>query len=166
MENTLTVRDAKIEDTRAIAEIYNHEVQTSEANYESLIDTSEKRTQWLTQLQDLKYPVLVAELNQSVVGFAALTPFHPLSGYRFTATGSVYIAKGHRGEGVGRALLEELRIRAKQKEIHSIVAGVNSKNNASIGLLKSFGFQEVGFFKEIGFKNGVWLDDVCLQLHL
>lgn len=161
------IRDANLADIPDLVEIYNSEVASSHTNYESQEIRVDERESWLKNLQEKKYPVLVStQSDGKVVGYAALTPFHPLTGYRFTATGSVYVRANFRRSGVGRELLAVLKVRAIQQGIHSVIAGVNSENTASLELLKSIGFKEVGQFKEIGYKNGSWHDDTCLQLLL
>lgn len=165
-ETAVAVREAKASDVPVITAIYNFEVASAHNHYESEPQRVEDRLAWLEGLQRRGYPVLVAEADGEVAGFAALTPFHPLSGYRFTVSGSIYVKAGRRGAGVGRALAAELHRQAVERNFHCILAGVNSENTASIQLLQSFGFEKVGYFKHIGFKNGRWHDDVCLQLLL
>ena len=163
----LIVRPAVIGDAAAIAEIYNIEVEGAETNYASQRETVESRAGWISGLKEKGFPVLVAEdVEGQVVGFGALTPFHPLAGYRFTVTGSLYVHANCRGKGVGKILAESLLKAAKKRDVHSIIAGINSNNEASIQLHRSMGFQQVGHFKEIGFKNGKWHDDLCFQLIL
>ena len=48
--------------------------------------------------------------------------------------------------------------------MHTIVAGIDASNDASIRLHQTFGFVEVAHFKEVGFKFGRWLDLKFLQL--
>ncbi len=159
----VAVREANASDVEAITAIYNFEVAHGHNHYESEPQKIADRLAWLESLQKRGLPVLVADSGHEIVGFAALTPFHPLSGYRFTVSGSIYVKAGQRGAGVGRALAAKLFERAVEQKFHCILAGVNSENTASIRLLESFGFKQVGYFKGIGFKNGRWHDDVCLQ---
>lgn len=165
LENQIAVlvREGCVADASALAALYNQEVLKGTSNYENEPQTAETRRQWIEGLTQKGFPLFVAENGDEVVGFAALTPFHPLSGYRFTVSGQVYVKDGHRALGVGRALCDRLLIEALERKYHCILAGVNAKNRASIGLLEAFGFKQVGLFKEIGFKNGEWHDDVCLQ---
>jgi len=159
----VVVREAKASDVEAITAIYNHEVQNGHNHYESELQKTSDRLAWLEGLRKRGYPVFVADCGGEVMGFAALTPFHSLSGYRYTASGQIYVKAGHRGAGVGRALAASLFQAAIDGKFHCVLAGINSENTASIRLLESFGFERVGYFKGIGFKNGRWHDDVCLQ---
>jgi phosphinothricin acetyltransferase len=158
------VRDAVNSDASSIADIYNYEMKHGASHYSESMQSAKERLQWLKDLRKKNYPVVVAEAFGKVVGFVALTPFHPLGGYRFTVTGSIYVHPEFRRSRVGKALGEAILEKAHQNHFHSIIAGVNSRNTASIALLESFGFQKVGYFREIGFKNEMWFDDVCLQL--
>ncbi len=166
LEQSVEIRDAEVSDAESIAEIYNREILQSHSNYESVPQTVAQRSEWIERLKNQNYPVLVAVHNGIVQGCAALTPFHPVSGYRHTATGSIYLREDARGKGLGKQLIQKLLELAGKRKIHTIIAGVNSENSRSIALMKKMGFQQVGHFKEIGFKNGKWHDDVCLQLIL
>jgi phosphinothricin acetyltransferase len=160
----ITVQDATAEDIAGIVEIFNHEVREGSSNYESIPQTVEERAKWVRDLQMQNYPVLVAKAHGRVVGFGALTPFARFSGYKHTTSGCLYVHHEFRTRGVGRYLGCALWAQGAKRGFHSVIAGVNSKNKASLSLLKSMGFQERGYFPQIGFKNGEWLDDVCLQL--
>ncbi len=162
----IVIRNAESSDAEEIARIYNYEVLHSEVNYESVPQTVEYRREWIGRIKSLNFPLFVATKNDSVIAFAALTPFNILTGYKHSATGSIYIDPEHQGAGLGKKLALALISSAKQVGIHAIIAGINSENKRSISLLKSVGFEQAGYFKEIGFKNGKWLDDVCLQLLL
>jgi phosphinothricin acetyltransferase len=55
---------------------------------------------------------------------------------------------------------------AKKLNMHVIVAGIDTTNDISINLHKKFGFEEVGLFKQVGYKFDRWLDLKFLQLTL
>jgi len=160
------IREASLNDAARIAAIYNDEVMEGTRNYETQLHTEVHRREWLERLRHQNYPVLVGIKESIVAGFAAITPFHPVSGYRATGTGSIYVAKEFRRSCVGRGLGEAMLNEARKRNIHTLIGGVNAENTASLALLESFGFQRVGYFKEIAYKNGKWHDDVCLQLIL
>ena len=163
----MTIRPAVSADAPAMAQIYNRELQSdAPTNYATEPQTGESRRNWLEGLQERGYPVWVAEQDGQVVGFGALTPFHPLPGYRFTVTGSLYVDAPLRRTGIGKALGQALIKAGRSLGYHTIIAGINSENRASIALHEGFGFEQVGYFRGIGFKDGRRYDDVCLQLDL
>ncbi len=73
---------------------------------------------------------------------------------------------GQRGKGFGRTLLPPLIEAARHLNMHTIIAGIDAANDASMLLHQRFGFVEVAHFKQVGFKFGRWLDLKFLQLML
>jgi phosphinothricin acetyltransferase len=55
---------------------------------------------------------------------------------------------------------------ARQLGHHTIIAGIDSDQPASIALHARFGFTHVGHMKQLGQKFGRWLDVVYMQLML
>jgi L-amino acid N-acyltransferase len=76
---------------------------------------------------------------------------------------SIHVRSDRRGQGIGRALLVELKARAATMNKHVMIAGIDADNRASIHLHESLGFSTVGRFREVGFKFGRWLDLLFLQ---
>jgi L-amino acid N-acyltransferase len=152
-------------DAAAISDIYNEAVLNSTATYQEITETLEDRLQWLAG-HGPEHPVLVAEIDGVLAGWASLSRFHPRSAYRFTVENSVYIHVDHRRRGLGRALMEDLIERAHQLGYRSIVAGISGDQEPSLRLHHSLGFKEVGRLREVGFKFGRWLDVVTMQLEL
>jgi phosphinothricin acetyltransferase len=68
----LTIRLAQASDAAAIAEIYNEAILTTTATFDTEPKTVEEREQWL-QSHDERHPVLVAEVDGRVLGWASLT---------------------------------------------------------------------------------------------
>jgi phosphinothricin acetyltransferase len=97
------------------------------------------------------------------VGWSSLNVYRAKPGYRHTVENSVYIDEGHRGRGIGKALLAPLIDMARELDMHVIIASIDSEMAASIRLHAGFGFEEVGRFREVGNKFGRWLDVVYMQ---
>lgn len=109
-------------------------------------------------------PVLVAEIDGRLVGYASYGPYRPTDGYRHTMENSVYIADGFQRRGVATALMTELLARARAGGVHVMVAGIESGNTTSIALHKKFGFEIVAQMPEVGRKFDRWLDLTLMQL--
>ena len=105
----------------------------------------------------------VGHPGEVVLGFGALSTYRSRPAYATTVENSVYVDRDHRGEGIGRAVLEELVRLAGGHGFHSVVARVVRENEASIELHRACGFGVVGIEREIGRKHGRWLDVVELQ---
>ena len=105
----------------------------------------------------------VAAAEGETVGWIALSPVSSRCCYRGVAEVSAYVGKGARGSGVGTALLERLVESAEAGGIWTLETGVFPENEASLALLKRFGFREVGVRERIGQLDGVWRDVVLLE---
>lgn len=162
----LHIRVASEADLPEILAIYNHAVlhSTATADYEPA--TLEQRRVWLTSRQKLGLPVFVAERSGQTVGWSSLSPYKDRIGYRFTAETSVYVAADARGQGVGKALLAPLLDAGRAAGLHSLVASIDSENDASIALHAAFGFAVVGRMQATVYKFDRWLDVVYMQLLL
>nr|WP_319516317.1 GNAT family N-acetyltransferase [uncultured Cohaesibacter sp.] len=161
------IRSAKLEDAAAIAEIYNDAVRTTTAIWNDETVTVQNRADWIASKQIDGWPLFVLEDAQgAVAGYATYGPWRAWDGYRHTVEHSVYVEKGHRGQGIGKALMQALISKAKQTDIHVMVAGIEAGNEASIGLHEKLGFNRAGTLREVGTKFGRWLDLTFLELKL
>ena len=160
----MQIRAATAADLPGILEIYNDAVLKTTATYDYEPRTLEHRTEWFEDRQRERYPILVAvEESGQVKGWSALNPFHARFGYRFTAENSVYVAETARGRGVGKALLGPLVEAGRARGLHAIIAAIDAANEASLRLHAAFGFEQVGHFKQTGFKFDRWLDVVYME---
>jgi L-amino acid N-acyltransferase len=110
--------------------------------------------------------VLVAETAGDIVGWSSFGPFRPWAGYRYSVEHSIYVAAHWRGQGIGRLLLGPLIDEARALGLHTMIAGIDADNEASLRLHTAFGFEKVAHFRQVGHKFGRWLDLVCMQLLL
>ena len=108
----------------------------------------------------------VAELDGSVVGWAALSFVSSRPCYAGVAENSVYVASAARGRGVGTALMEALADAAAAAGIWTIQTSVFPENTASIALHERAGFRIVGRRERIAELGGVWRDTLFLELRL
>ena len=158
------LRLARAEDLGAINDIYNHYVLHSTCRYQEEPATAAERAAWFAAHGE-RHPVTVAleKATGEVAGWAALSPFHPRSAYRFTAENSVYVRAGLHRRGIGRALLEDLLARAQRLGHRQIIAGSSADQSACSARHRALGFTEAGRLRAVGFKFGRWLDVAYLQ---
>ena len=160
---SLTIRFANEADLPALLAIYNDAVENTLAIWNETLVDLENRREWLKARNRDGFPVLVAEREKQVVGYASYGPFRPFEGFRHSSELSVYVASDARGGGIGRALLAELVEEARERKVHVLVAGIEAGNTASIALHKSQGFEDSGTLKQVGQKFGRWLDLTFMQ---
>jgi L-amino acid N-acyltransferase YncA len=161
---TFHIRLATEADLPGILEIYNDAVVNTLAIFNETMVDLQNRKAWFAQRKAQGYPVLVAERDGQVLGYATYGDWRPFEGFRHSREHSVYVRSDVRGSGIGRALMLELINQAKQQEIHVLVAAIEASNEASIRLHESLGFTHNGRFHEVGQKFGQWLDLVFMQL--
>jgi L-amino acid N-acyltransferase len=159
----LEIRDAVEADFDEITAIYNEVLTNSTAIYNDRPTTREERLVWWRARREQGYPVLVAVDGSSVAGFATFGDFRPWPGYRFTVEGTIHIHASSRGHGVGTELLKILIHRAKLLGKHTMVAGVDSENAASLRFLERSGFERAAYLREVGYKFNRFLDLIFLQ---
>ena len=160
------IRGATEADLPAILEIYNDAVANTTAIWnETLVDLANRRD-WFAARQARGFPVLVADEDGVVKGYASYGDWRAFEGFRHTVEHSVYVHREARGEGIGRLLMRELITRAASNGIHVMIACVEAGNAASIRLHERLGFRLTGTFSEVGIKFGRWLDLACMELRV
>jgi phosphinothricin acetyltransferase len=161
----VNIRPATLADLDAITAIYNEAILTTTATFDLEPQTREDRQGWFDD-HDERHPILVAEVENQVVGWASLSVWNRRAAYAKTAETSMYVKEEFRGQGIGRQLKQAVIAEAKRLGYHTLIAGVAEGSDASLHLNLSFGFEEVGTFQEVGYKFGKLLDVTYLQLKL
>lgn len=151
----MVIRKAEERDIPRLLEIYNYEVINGVSTLDLTPKTFEEWKEWFALHQTAEHPLLVAETEGIVSGYATLSPYRQKEAYKSTAELSVYIAPEFRRRGVASALMEEiLMIARKNGSLHLIVSVITSGNAASEALHQKFGFSYCGTIHEVGFKHG------------
>ena len=162
--HSLIIRDAITTDMPAILSIYSHEVLHGLATFEETEPDAEEMSLRWGAIVDHGFPYLVAESEDTIVGYSYATTYRPRPAYRHSVENSVYVDRNHRGNGVGRALLESLIERCEKTGFRQMVAIIgDSQNTGSIALHESQGFREVGMLRSVGFKFDRWVDTTIMQ---
>jgi L-amino acid N-acyltransferase YncA len=152
-------------DLAAVNAIYNHYVLHSTCTYQLEPESDEGRAAWFRE-HGATHPLLVAEEDDRVVGWASLSRYHSRCGYASTVEDSIYVDQALHRRGIGGALLAALVPRARALGHHVIVAGIDAEQPGSVALHARFGFVESGRMREVGRKFGRWLDVIYMQLIL
>ena len=159
----MLIRDAVEADLPAILEIYNDAVMNSTAIWNEIVVDLDNRQTWLAARRAKGFPVLVAERDGVVLGYASYGDWRAFDGYRHTVEHSVYVRSDARGGGIGRALMEALLAYAKKAGVHAMIAAIEAGNAGSIALHEKLGFFYTGRYPQVGTKFGRWLDLVTMQ---
>lgn len=160
----MIIRDAVAADLPQILAIHNEAIANTTANWdENPVDLAD-RQRWFSGQTQAGLPVIVADVEGVVAGYAYYGPWRPRTGYRHTMENSVYVQVDHQGRGLGDVLLGSVIERAERDAgVKCLVAAIEAANAASISLHAKHGYTEVGRFPQVGVKFGRWLDLVCMQ---
>lgn len=165
MMRSVVVRDAVEADLPAILAIHSTALDDSTSLWDvdpaDLYDRVE-----CSRSTDDGWPVLVGEWEGQVAGYAGFGPWRTQAGYTQTVQNSLFVAQDYRGRGVGSTLLRHLINRARKADIHTMIAGIESRNTVSIALHKKYGFEPVAHLPEVAKKSDEWLDLDLMQLIL
>lgn len=160
----MRVRAATESDLPGIFAIYDEQVLHGTATFDTEPKTSAERLEWF-RTAGARYPVLVAEQDGAVIGWARLYAWSPRRAYDRTAEDAVYVAPAHRGRGVGHRLLEELLKQADARGIRVVVARIVEGNPGSLRLHEALGFRTIGVMRRVGEKFGRLLDVRLMDRH-
>jgi L-amino acid N-acyltransferase YncA len=162
----VVIRDAEERDLPGIVDLVNALLSTTTIEWTDTPYSLEDRRAWLGRHRQAAEPVLVADVDGEIAGFASYGDFRDSRkwpGYRFVVEHTIHVQARHWGAGVGRALIEALVRRAAVAGKHVMVAAIDSENVGSIRFHERCGFVEVGRMPDIGFKLGRTLTLVLLQ---
>jgi phosphinothricin acetyltransferase len=146
------------DDWEEVRAIYLEGIATGQATFETEAPSWE-----IWDQAHLPFARLVAHHGDAVVGWAALSPVSRRRAYTGVAEVSVYVARKHRGKGIGRTLLAGLIEESEQHGIWTLQAGVFPENAATVSLHERAGFREVGRRERISKLNGIWRDTLLLE---
>lgn len=163
---TISLRPAQERDLPAITAIYGHAVTSGTASYELDPPSLGEMTTRFSTLTGGGFPYLAAEDCGRLIGYAYAGPFRPRPAYRFVVEDSIYLAPDAQGRGAGRLLLAGLIERATALGYRQMVAviGDGRPDSASVRLHERMGFSHAGRLEGSGYKHGLWLDTVFMQL--
>jgi L-amino acid N-acyltransferase YncA len=120
----------------AVKAIYEAGLATGNASFQTITPSWEE---W--DAAHLKHSRLVALEGKTVLGWAALTPVSGRCVYAGVAEVSVYVDTTSRGQGIGKALLQELITESEKNGLWTLQAGIFPENTGSLQLHAKAGFR-------------------------
>jgi len=160
MGNASHIRAAQESDAAAIAVIYNEGISERQATFET---DPRLASDFLTRIASHRYPLLVADIGQQVVGWAGIGPYSERRVYAGIAEFSIYVASTARGLGVGTLLCERLAEEAEDRGIYKLLGKLFPTNLPCVRLVSRCGFQTVGLHRRHGRLDGQWRDVLLVE---
>lgn len=158
-----TFRPATQGDLPQIVAIYNQSVLTKQATADLQSVSVADKQAWFDGHSN-KRPLWVAicPLTGTLLGWGSLTDLYSRPAYHISAEISVYIDETAKGQGVGRALVEQLLDIAPSCGIEQMLAKIFAHNEPSLALFKKLGFAEWGYLKQVCDMQGFIADVVIV----
>ena len=154
----VSVRALRDLDWAAVRRIYGEGIATGLATFETAVPSrASLDAKWLP---DHRW---VAEIDGEVVGWAAATPASAREVYSGVAETSIYVADGHRGLGIGKALIRKQVMAADEGGLWTLQTSIFAENRSSVGLHHTAGFRTLGIRERIAQRDGVWHDTVFME---
>jgi L-amino acid N-acyltransferase YncA len=148
----------KSSDSLRVLDIFRSGIETRNATFETTIPDWNK---W--DSKHLKHSRLVFELNNNVLGWAALSPFSERKAYEGVAELSIYADTNYLGQGIGTALMQEVIRSSEANGIWTLFSSVFPENMATLKLHEKFGFRIIGKREKIAMLDGAWRDTILLE---
>ncbi|MCR4694548.1 MAG: GNAT family N-acetyltransferase [Pseudobutyrivibrio sp.] len=151
------IREALESDAERICQIYGYYVDNT---YVTFTEINHSVDEYRQSIIDTKkdYPYFVAcDENDRVIGMAYGGRLRPHDAYKYSVETTIYLDHDiPRQSGIGKALYEKLEEGLKDLGYKFMYGVITDDNAASIAFHKHLGFEEVGHFKDIGYKKGNW----------
>ena len=160
----MKIRLAGLGDCPDILAIYAQYIDTS-VTFEYELPTQE---QFLERMKDIMafYPYLAAEEDGKIIGYAYAHRAQERAAYQWNAELSVYVARGHRGKGAGKALYCALIGLLRLQGVRTAYGIVTAPNARSEALHEALSFREAGRLRCAGYKCGMWRDVIWFEKEL
>jgi phosphinothricin acetyltransferase len=164
----IAIRAATPDDAGSIAAIYAPHVLMGTVSFETQPPEARAMRTRMAASEGL-YPWLVATQGEAaggVLGYAYATRFSERDAYRWAVETTIYVADAAQRQGAGRLLYEALVDTLRAQGFAQAIGRIALPNEPSIALHEAVGFRRAGVFREIGWKNGRWIDVGLWQCEL
>ena len=152
----MKIRIAEFKDLEAVVEIYNQAIAAGEKTADITPVTREDRKNWFNGHTPDKYPILIAEEAESIVGYLTISTYRPgRMALRHTAEVSFFIHFDHHRKGIVSRLLQYAIDVCPSLQIKTLFAILVDSNRSSIRLLEKYGFEKWGHMPRVAEFDGI-----------
>ena len=146
----MIIRIAQLDDLPVIVDIYNQSIPSKQSTGDTQPLRVEDRRPWFEEHRPNEHPIFVADVEGQIVGWCSLSAYRPgRAALRFTREISYYIDFAHHRQGIATALVEHALAACPALQIKHVFAIVLEGNQASLNLLKKFGFEQWGYLPRV-----------------
>jgi L-amino acid N-acyltransferase YncA len=154
----MSIRVASPDDAAAVQRIYAPAVRDTFISFElEPPSVDEMRGRIERTLESLPWLVSVDGQGQ-VDGYAYASRHGERAAYQWSVDVSVYVREDAKGQGVGKTMYRALFPELARLGYFQAFAGIALPNQASVALHESLGFEPLGVYRNVGYKQGGWRD--------
>lgn len=165
MPTNKKIRLATLNDSDSILNIYAPFIADTVITFEYKVPTKEEFRERMAAIQK-KYPWLVCEIDDAVVGYAYASTFNEREAYQWSVDYSIYIRPEYHRKHIGKALYFALTGALKLQGFCNAYSLITAPNVSSESLHQSCEFKEIGICHNVGYKLGGWHDVKYYELKL
>ena len=165
MNSKYSIRLITENDADEVLSVYRYYTDNTAVSFEYEAPTKDEYIQRIITNTE-KYPWLVCLHNNKIIGFAYASTHRYRAAYQWSPESTIYFAPDFHTKGIGRIIYETLFLLLKLQGYYNLFAGVTLPNEKSVGFHRALGFEEVGIFKNIGYKHGNWHHTHWFQIDL
>jgi len=165
MNNMGHIRDVKLSDAPAIADIYNYYIVNTTVTFEMEPVTSEEMGRRIREIS-AKHPYFVYEEEGKVTAYCYVHPWRKRAAYLHTLETTIYLDHGVKHHGIGSLMLKHLIELCKHQGYHALIACATDENEESKAFHEHFGFKQVAHYEQVGWKFNRWLGINSFELIL
>lgn len=168
----IKIRIADPSDAGRLLEIYGPYVENTAVTFEYLVPSREEFRQRICRTLE-RYPYLVAEEKEEILGYCYAGPLHVRAAYAWSAETSIYVKMGSRQQGIGRLLYEALETVLKKQNVININACIawpetedRYLTRDSVKFHQRMGYHTVAEFHQCAYKFERWYHMVWMEKFL
>lgn len=158
------IRRATADDLDGITRVYDQYIVDSAVSFDVEPWPRSRRLAWWDEHQGHpRLVVLVADVDDEVVGAAYSSWYRPKVAYERSVETSIVLDRDWTGRGLGRRLYGALVDELAGAGTHRAYAVVTLPNDASLALHHRLGFRDLGVEDECGWKLGRYWSTLTME---
>jgi len=161
----MSIRQATMHDIPRLLEIYGYYVENTAVSFEYTVPSLTEFTQRFLEITD-RFPWLVWEENNTVLGYAYGSLPFARAAYQWCAEASVYLCSEACGKGIGKKLYAALEQLLQAQGYRKVYAIITAANEASLAFHRAVGYRHTATFPDCGYKFGAWYGIVWMEKEL
>ena len=168
-DKEVRIRTAVPEDAETLVKIYAPYVMETAITFEYEVPSVEEFRGRIEKVLK-KYPYLVAETADGIMGYAYAGVFKDRRAYDHCVETSIYVSKDAHGKGIGRTLYEALEAELQARgfiNINACISWIDEPNkhltHQSPKFHEKLGYKKNAHFHRCGYKFGEWFDMIWME---